>query len=439
MGGKASKQPGSAEVLSKKSLDGKTKSKRMSNKRKNREDSDSDLDEEDLKLTVELGTKVNDRRISQAKQLIASGRPISITLEATTEEGKDKKKEATWEDDEARLKYKDQLQLMRHFYDWEEIPWDFFVDTYVGGGGEALRKRRLSLSLVAEPAPGEKVHQHTPRQPDLSMPHNRAVAAAAISSQQQNSPMSRQRAASVDVVAVTQHASNDYKLPVAMAQAIPEEQDDESPTNKTVKQPPPLPARKTKATANEASHNASGRRVRAASVAIGEVFPVPAAAAIQKQANPQSPHSAAKPTAVAKATGNKLVASVQIEENRPRRASATSIDQVYGRLGRPGGAYDRFEMENPLNQPAKQQQQQTGRRTVTDSKKPEQFRNMTAVIDPTQFAHERRNTRVSIRKSTVEKPLFDDGRQSTTSTMVDSKSSTSISDYRDDRTTSDWL
>ena len=434
MGGKSSK--GSLQTNVKKDVPVPKRSGKR--KSRNDHDSDSDLDEEDCNLvTVPLDVSVTDRRLSKAKELIASGRPISISLEATAEEPTSiSQRGGTWEDEKARENWRGQLDLMRHFYDWDEIPMDFFIDYYVGG--DNVRKRRLSLNLVTEPPVEKPV-------PTATVVPDRTVTRIPVPSP------NRHRAASVDVGSSRyqhqpqqQNNPNGRPVPMAMArpavEAIPENNIAKEPNKKV---PPTLPERPVQQKTDKPNEtpasiaisvtpNRGAGRTRAASVAIGEAFPLPQAAAIQKQAAAAPSRSAAAKGPVA----NKIVSQTKDVEGRPRRASATSIDEVYGRLGRPGGAYDRFEVENPVLQSnSKSPQAKERRPTITDNKKPEQFKNLTTVIDPTQFANERR-TRVSVRKSTVEKPLFDDGRPSTASTMLESKSSNSNSRSR---TMSDWL
>ena len=441
------------------------KIKKASSKQPTRKDSDnSDLDDEDCNLvTVPLDTTASDKRLERAKELIASGRPISISLEATTEDPKENKSHnpaGGWEDDEARKKWKDQLGLMRHFYDWEEIPLDFFIDTYVGGGGEPVRRRRLSLSLVTEPSPDAAKPQPAPE--EIRILPNQAQSKPVTSP----SDASRTRSASV---AVPPSSGVRQQPPLILAPAIPEMASvaaASSPTNRTAPALPERPVDKPRPseTAGRTLPERPANRIRAASVAIGETFPLPTASAIQKQAAPATPHAPSsaemEKLLAAVAPSKKLagviahhserpssvrsdqpsraeearnpVQNVIDQEGRPRRASATSIDQVYGRLGKPGGLYDRFEVENPVVHGSPQPQ----RRPTTTDKKPEQFRQMSPVIDPTQFATERRNTRTSVHRSNVEKAVFgDEGRVSSTSTRLESKSS---GDPRA-ATMSDWM
>ncbi|KAH9261444.1 hypothetical protein BASA81_000088 [Batrachochytrium salamandrivorans] len=127
-----------------------------------------------VSLQVSSAAEVNQRRLSMALDLVNSGRPISVSItqdfadendgEAPTFSLKrtlklDNKKDSTTaseqkQDDE---NWTGQLSLMRKFYDWEEIPMDFFVDQQVSGGGLlpgiggaiTKPKKRMSVQIVA--------------------------------------------------------------------------------------------------------------------------------------------------------------------------------------------------------------------------------------------------------------------------------------------------
>jgi len=295
----------------KKSLNS-TKLKAPKRKRKNYPSEDSLADEDVNIVTVPLDSTATDHRISKAKELIASGKPISITLEAEKEQPGEKNKETVWQDEAARDRWKGQLELMRHFYDWEEIPLDFFVDSYVGISGEALRKRRLSLNIVTEPEATPDPMPMKAIQPVI--PHNRSLAAdikprpfsfatqpIPVQVARQVTEAPRTRAASV---AVTDH----QYLPVTLAESIPAgdtKKGAESaklpmlpivaaaltmegvpgmpaskgvPSQQTEKRfAPSLPHRPPRHEVPAVSELQGTTRARAASVAIGEAFPIPEA------------------------------------------------------------------------------------------------------------------------------------------------------------------
>lgn len=126
-----------------------------------------------MSLQVSSAAEVNQRRLSMALDLVNSGRPISVSIAqdfASEDDGDapsfslkrtlkrdNSKKESASEQKQDDENWTGQLSLMRKFYDWEEIPMDFFVDQQVGGGGLlgggggsiTKPKKRMSVQIVA--------------------------------------------------------------------------------------------------------------------------------------------------------------------------------------------------------------------------------------------------------------------------------------------------
>ena len=479
-------------------------------KRTNRKGSDnSDLVEDDINLvTVKLDVSDHrsDRRLSQARELIASGRPISVHLEATDANQKEAHTK-NW-NDESRERWKEQLGLMRQFYDWEEIPMDFFVDNYVGG--QKGRRLSIQISTVDGNKPTDDIHSHSAKNVsnkfsgDLKHTHSHPLSettrtrAASLAVPDRNYiphqpdgiptvtitsievvkkedipgplpvplspgpsvteirpgppvPPRKPRAASVAIgesfPAVINANSSQKKVPLvgeigsnisaskdSISSRIPPSEDDfkrlssaaartkpataSGPTEEEFKRMSLAAARTPKSNNNDAEKT-SNTSIPQQEVVQARVFR-DRSESVQSKSPENSPR-------------DRAVSNVIEEESRPRRPSQTNIDQVYGRLGKPSGANDRFEVENPLNC-ASHPENNPRRNTVSD-KKPEQFKNLTPVIDSAQFASG------AIRRSLVDKPHHRaDERYSTTSTLLESKSSDeSKFSVERERAASDWL
>lgn len=89
-----------------------------------------------------------------AIELVNSGRPISVSIAEHSDDDDDKSEDYDLKKTDEQ--WTGQLNLIRQFYDWEEIPLDFFVDQQVSTGNVWNQhnnpvikpKRRISLQIV---------------------------------------------------------------------------------------------------------------------------------------------------------------------------------------------------------------------------------------------------------------------------------------------------
>lgn len=534
------------------------KGKKPLNKKNRQESDNSDLNDDDVIIIApDLAVPTRPMSTKQRVEFEHRVRRLSVGSHADSEfpriasmktpigahEATEliKMTEPEWDDKDAKDRFKEELGVMRTFFAWEEIPLDFFVDSFVGGNGQETRRRNSVQSNGGPPhLNGNLVGGNLPASLHASVvkPENpRRRAASVATPDVPTTPVvgGAQRRPPPIVSKPAAHApTEDARL---LAAAAPSSRPNSaqiapplSPIMPKAMVPPPMPARKDV-------------RVRAASVAMGEKFPLTQAAAIQQAVVPPMGLGITAPpprerfaTAVAKAntrateihhedhilmssaaapTGKNLVEQAKLHESvrkssgssrrgfgldtpgdssreidsmlpmahavverdevqtpkrpshaaavaatpiaspvirpsvvrnsvveqvkgfqeparrdstssrresqsagagdsrvlqalemdtRPRRPSQTNYDNVYGRLGKPSGHNDRFEIVNPVLDSSAYQPTRRPTLTTTGSapsKLPEQYKAMASSVDPTQFATERRRTSVASKRISV--------------------------------------
>jgi hypothetical protein len=244
-----------------------------------------------------LQREANSNASSSSRGLIRSQR-LSISVNASPQENaqfvKAQMREnddpsnthPTWESEENRTKFREGLGLMRTLYTWDQVPMDFFVDEQIE---EKSALSRLSISLTSLPrVQSVKRTVATPVTTTTSPPNN--------STNNPKSPNNKANNNNVTIDPFESPRARSRRASVATSNPV------------VVKNPEDLPIVPNRRTVGPAQHQ-------------------------------QVPNTT-------NAINNKQVEVAIAMDTRPRRHSATSVEQVYVRLSQNDDRV--FQVNNPL-------------------------------------------------------------------------------------------